>query len=274
MSSKSFTRQLIPIEVKLGFLYVSAKFAKELPDTDKLSVKINSKKHLLKYNSEHRRIYGLTKFYKEEGLQGGDEVVLAKSKENLFVLHTKKKPKDSPKEKDKLAKKRVDLSGLSSQAKGDIVEDRIKELLVLHGQGLLSVYKPVTDTEGIDLIVVRNGEFHPIFIQVKGRFSLNSNRFIIDVGKKTFTPHRNFFVVGAFFDSADLEIGDTILLVPSTELEENGVTVGKTGKRPANRVVASLKDGYDGKWTKYCIPKEELANKLFEKFEEMARYLK
>jgi len=36
----------------------------------------------------------------------------------------------------------------------------------------LSVYKPVTDSEGIDLIVVKNGVFQPVFLQVKARFNL------------------------------------------------------------------------------------------------------
>jgi hypothetical protein len=167
----------------------------------------------------------------------------------------------------------LDLSGLSSQAKGDIVEDRIKELVLLHGQGLLNVYKPVSDTEGIDLIIVRNGQFHPIFIQVKGRYGLHQGRsLILRVKKKTFTPHANYYVVGAFFDPKTLELADDIVLIPSKNMVEEAGTVKSNGEW--YNIVASLKDNSKDKWSHYKIKKEELATKLIEKFEEMHRYIK
>ena len=81
-------------------------------------------------------------------------------------------------------------------SKGNIVEDRIKELIILYGQGLLNVYKPVVDNRGIDLIVIREGVFMPIFLQVKSRFNAaEKETLLIDVNDKTFNPHHSFYIV-------------------------------------------------------------------------------
>ena len=42
---------------------------------------------------------------------------------------------------------------VSTRQKGDIAEGRIAELITLYGDTTLSCYKPISDDEGIDLIV-------------------------------------------------------------------------------------------------------------------------
>ena len=167
----------------------------------------------------------------------------------------------------------VDISGLSSTSKGDIVEDRVKELILLKGQGLLSVYKPVTDTEGIDLIIVKNGMFQPIFLQVKSRFNLQRNSFITNINKKTFNPHHSYFVVGAYFDLSSMELFNNLLLIPSNDIAKktNAITL-------KNRIIYSIVSPLilesKSKWSEYLTNKNELTNKLIEKFEEMSKYIK
>jgi hypothetical protein len=266
-----FIRQLIKIEIKLGFLSIPSYGVELMPGKNiKIDVIIDGKKRNLSYNSKYRRIFGLTGWYKKNKALQGDEITLSKKSNNKYELSFKKKSEGTEKESEKL----LDLSGLSTQAKGDIVEDRIKELLLLHGQGLLSVYRPVTDTEGIDFIIVRSGQFHPIFLQVKGRYNLHKNRsLILSVKTKTFTSHDNFFVIGAFFNPKTLEIDEKILLIPSKNLEEIAIKVNSK-KGEWYRIVSSIHDNYSGKWSKYLIKKDELATKLIERFEEINRYIK
>ena len=132
----------------------------------------------------------------------------------------------------------------------------------------------VSDTEGIDLIVVRNGRFHPIFLQVKGRYTLHQGRsLILSVKVKTFTPHANYYVIGAYFDPTTLEVDSNLLFIPSKELVKNAVKASsKNGEW--YRVVSSIGDKSSGKWTEYLIKKEDLATRLIEKFEEMDKYIK
>ena len=138
---------------------------------------------------------------------------------------------------------------------------------------MLSVYKPTNDTEGIDLIIVKNGMFQPIFLQVKSRFNLNKGTFIIDISKKTFNAHHSYYIICAYFDLNSLEVFDNMLIIPSDLILNNAIHLDSK-KRPSYRIVASLKSESKGKWSKHLTNKTELANKLIEKFEEMSKYIK
>jgi hypothetical protein len=270
-----FIRQLIEVEIRLGFISIPSHGLDLMPDkTSKIKAEVDGEKRQLSYNSDHRRIFGLTAWYKKNKAKPKDLIEISKKGEVYHIKFVKEenlKPKTQEKEEETI----TDITGLTSQAKGDIVEDRIKELLTIHGNGILSVYKPVTDTEGIDLIVVKNGNYHPIFIQVKGRFNLHQDRsLIISVKCKTFTPHQNFYVVGAFFNPKTLEIDDNMFLIPSQDLVDLAITVNSKKNGEWYRVVASLTDNYKGKWDKYLIKKTDLSSHLIKHFQETERFYK
>lgn len=269
--SKKVIRKLIDVEVRLGFLYIPANGLELMPnESGKIEVAMPDGLANLTYNAEYKRIFGLTRWYKKQGMKSGDEIVIEKDGQN-FSIHFQ--PKQKPTESQKEAESLIDISGLSSQAKGNIVEDRIKEIVVLQGQGLLSVYRPVTDTHGIDLIVTKTGMFQPIFLQVKSRFNVQKRGyFLMDVGRRTFTPHHSYFVLGASFNPQKLEIDEYLLLVPSDEVAKGRVVKANTGER--YRITSHLSEKSKGKWAKYLIKKAELANKLVEKFDEMAKYIR
>jgi hypothetical protein len=263
-------RKLIDVEIKLGFLNIPAKGIEYMPEVNtKIPVIVDSKSQQLRYNAIYKRIFGLTKWYRKHVLKPGDTVILTKLKDK-YELNHRKKDKEPP---QTVQSSLIDISGLSSQAKGDIVEDRIKELIVLHGQGLLSVYKPVSDTHGIDLVVTKTGMFQPIFLQVKSRFNLQkTGYFLIDISTKTFTPHHSYFVVGAYFNPESLEIHEHILFVPSSQVVKANIVKAPNGDR--YRITNHLTPQSKGKWAKYLIKKFELAEKLLEKFEEIAKYIR
>ena len=277
---KEFSRKLIEVEIKLGFLNIPSRGTELMPE-EKAKVDMflddSDEAQSLSYNPNYKRIFGLTAWYKKHKAKPKDEIILRLIKENpptYRLKFEKAEPLVDQRAREKEAKELIDLSGLSSTSKGDIVEDRVKELILLYGQGLLNVYKPVSDTEGIDLIVVKSGIFQPIFLQVKSRFNLQKNRAIIaDISLKTFNPHHSYYVVIAYFNPSTLEIDDYILLIPTEEVRGNAVIVNtKYGQR--YRVTTRLNPESKSKWAKYLVKKSELADKLIEKFEEMSKYIK
>jgi hypothetical protein len=264
-------RKLIDVEIRLGFLHIPADGIELMPSASgKISVALSDGLNNLTYNAERKRIFGLTKWYRKHRAKVGDEVHIEKTGGNYTLRFQRK---ETPAESQKEAEHLIDISGLSSQAKGDIVEDRMKELIVLQGQGLLSVYRPVTDTHGIDLIVTKTGMFQPIFLQVKSRFNVQKRGyFLMDIGKKTFDAHHSYFVIGAYFNPKALEIDENLLLVPSVEVQKANIVKPRTGER--YRITCHLNKDSRGKWARYLIKKADLANKLLEKFEEMGKYIK
>lgn len=270
-------RTLIAKEIELGFLYINAVTRKGFPKkTQHISLALdNSKKfNKFQYNAVHNRIFGLSKWYKKHGFKPKAQVQIVFEDEGIRLKVVASSPKEKPEYSADELEQIVDLSGLSTMAKGDIVEDRIKETILLYGQGELSVYKPVSDNEGIDLIVVKNGMFQPLFLQVKGRFKLRKgNSLLCDVRLKTFKPHHSYFVVGAFFDPATLDVYDRLLFVPSAVVEKEGGLVNK-GKDERRRIVTNLVKPMKDKWVQYTMSKADFVNAILSKFEEMEKYLR
>jgi len=272
--SIKYQRKIIGVESKLGFLYIPAHGQEFMPaETTKVSVWLegNAKPSDLNYNADHKRIFGLTTWYKKHNIQPGTvlNIELTQLQVKVSVAQQELAIQEEETEQDL-----IDLSGLSSGAKGNIVEDRIKELILLYGQGLLNVYKPVVDNRGIDLVVMQNGFFYPIFIQVKSRFNaVKKGSILIDISESTFAVHNNFYIVGAAFNPSTLELEDRLLLIPSKDYEANSTLVSVNGKNK-RRFNVSLKEGTKAKGAKYFIKKSELVEKLMEKFEEMGRYYK
>jgi len=263
-----YKRQIIEVEKRLGFMYIPAVAQELMPsENEKVTVHFPGKEESrqLSYNSDYSRIFGLTEWYKKNKIEVGTVLDIAASEEEITISLPASKQQSALDEAEAL----IDLSGLTSIEKGDIIEDRIKELLVLYGQGLLNVYKPVVDKEGIDLLVTKSGTFKTIFIQVKSRFNaVENNQLVLTIKKQK--PHYSYYVVGAAFNPATLELEDRLLLIPSHELDTHGVHL----KNGTTRVTASLKANSQDVWQQFFIRKQDLVNHLLEKFEEAARYLR
>ena len=280
-----FEKKLIAIEIELGFLRVPKEGVGFMaPESSEVLLTFDDKPAIKStWNKKHQRIFGLTNFYKEKNAKPGDKVIVEfvssrSGKTEFYKLYlVRTKPEDIKKEEitEKEAEEIIDLSGLSSQAKGDIVEDRIKELVLLYGQGLLNVYKPTNDTEGIDLIVVKNGVYQPLFLQIKSNYKLHVGRnLLVKVGDRTLHPQHTLFVVGAYFNPKELEINDKLAFIPSEIVQKEGQKVKLSGTNTGHRVTVSLKDGSTAKFTEYLVKKTDFVNKLLEKFKEIERYYK
>lgn len=276
-SSKRFIRTLIGKEIELGFLYIDSRAKKLFPrGSGEIKVQLSNSNQIqsLTYNAKYQRIFGLVTWYRRNNLIPKNQISILVDDNGIIHLEAiQSSIEESNYTQDEL-EEIVDLSGLSSMAKGDIVEDRIKEIILLYGQGSLSVYKPVSDSEGIDLIVVKKGVFQPLFIQVKGRFKLQNDRtFIADVRMKTFNSHHSYYVVGAYFNPSSFEIDNHILFVPSKIVKKLGTVINARGEE-RYRITTNILKPSKSKWAKYIRTKQGLVEAILEKFSEMGKYLK
>ncbi len=280
-----FEKKLIAIEIELGFLRIPKEGVGFMsPESGNVWLQYEDKPVTKStWNKKHQRIFGLTNFYKEKDAKPGDKIIVefVSSKSDKIEFYklnlVKTTPEEIKKEEitEKEAEEIIDLSGLSSQAKGNIVEDRIKELILLYGQGLLNVYKPTNDTEGIDLIVVKNSVYQPLFLQIKSNYKLRGGRnLLVQIGDKTLHPHHTLFVVGVYFNPKELEINDKLAFIPSEIVHKEGQKVRLSGTNTGRRVTISLKEGSMAKFTEYLVKKTDFVNKLLEKFKEIERYYK
>lgn len=271
------TKHLIAVEIEIGFLYIPAKLKKYFPNEKKtIPFVLDGEKKELSYNPKYRRITGLVGFYRKHEAAPNDAVDIEVGDRTFSLAFKKVTEKEKnllPVDEEK-AEEILNVSELSSQAKGNIVEQRIAELILLYGQGLLNVYKPIVDIEGIDLVVLKRGVFQPLFIQVKGKYKLRNKQFQIGVKKKGFVPHHTFFVVGAYFSPETVDIADYLIFIPSKDFQEKAVEVRKDTDDALYVLNCRLAEAYNGQYTPYLVKKENLVNKIFEKFSEIEKYLK
>lgn len=158
---------------------------------------------------------------------------------------------------------------LSTKQKGDIVENRVSEIITLSSNGYLTCFSPNTDDDGIDLIINPKGAFSPIFLQVKGRFISNQKKmYIQNVNISTFRSDNKFLILFVLFNSSSLEV-DTLWLVPSDVIESDAVYLQPGEKHKASyRFNASLKENKT-KWHEFKVDKAKLGDVLKEKIEQL-----
>ncbi len=151
--------------------------------------------------------------------------------------------------------------GLTPHQKGDIIEHLIADLIVLGSNGALTTYVPISDLEGIDIIVNQRGGYNSLYIQVKGRFILkDGHRFIANIRKATFGTNQRMYFIFAYFDSKTQGIHDTLWLVPSEEIEKLPTRNSKQG--PRFRFTASIANDSEDKMSRFKVSREELAEEL------------
>ena len=281
MIDQKFTKNLIAIEIELGFVRVSNRYKNLFPSTkSKIRVYLGNAQtgSEVGYNPKHQRIFGLVKFFRSGKAKPKDILEIEKLDNRKFRLIIKKL---KPQEKEKLelsqeeAEEIIDLSGLGSKVKGDIVEDRIKDLILLYGQGLLNVYRPSSDIEGVDLVVKKKDVFQPLFIQVKSRWKLLGKRgLLFQIAEKNFKSHHTYYLIGAYFDPRQLALHDLLVFIPTKKIKKEATIIKNKDRRISYRFTVPLDLNSKSRFTKYLIRKTDLVNELFEKFERLEEVLR
>jgi len=164
-------------------------------------------------------------------------------------------------EKEQEAEKIYKISkDVSTKQKGDIAEARIAELVTLYGDTTLSCYKPISDDEGIDLIVKEKGSLKTMYIQIKSRFGDNPDGIFTATTKTSgVVDNYSMATVFCFFDTEQGDIWEYLWFVPAPDFLkmanklDNGKSLG---------FVAGRKRKDSNKWDNYLIDKRDLANQI------------
>ena len=154
---------------------------------------------------------------------------------------------------------------ISSQQKGSIAEARIAELIVLYGETSLSCYKPISDDDGIDLIVKQKGSLKTMYIQVKSRFGGELRSFTATAKQSSLVDKHSMAMVFCYFDTLAGDIWKYLWFVPAPHFmkKANKLTAGRLG------FVAGFQRKESNKWEEYFIEKQELANKIVEEMKRI-----
>jgi len=168
--------------------------------------------------------------------------------------------KDLAHEIEKEKKKYKISKDVSTKQKGDIAEARIAELITLYGDTTLSCYKPISDDEGIDLIVKEKGSLKTMYIQIKSRFGDNPDKtFTATIKAATVADNYSTAVVFCFFDTEEGDLWNYLWFVPAPDLLKfaNQLDGGRL-----LGFVAGRKKKESNKWDQYLIDKRDLANQI------------
>jgi hypothetical protein len=163
-------------------------------------------------------------------------------------------------EEEKEEKQYAISKNISTKQKGDIAEARIAELITLYGETSLSCYKPISDDEGIDLIVKEKGSLKTMYIQIKSRFGSNPDEIYTATTKATtLVDNYSMAIVFCYFDTEAGDVWDYVWFVPAPDFIKmanklkNGESLG---------FVAGRKKKESNKWDNYLIDKRDLANQI------------
>ena len=149
---------------------------------------------------------------------------------------------------------------VSTKQKVDIAEARIAELIALYGDTTLSCYKPISDDEGIDLIVKEKGSLKTMYIQIKSRFGDNPDGiFTATTQAVTAVDNYSTAVVFCFFDTEEGDLWDFLWFVPAPDLLK---LANKLDSGKLLGFVAGRKKKESNKWDNYLIDKRDLANQI------------
>lgn len=159
--------------------------------------------------------------------------------------------------------KRYKISeGISPKQKGDIAEARIAELITLYGDASLSCYKPLSDDEGIDIVVKRKGGNKTFYIQVKSRFNEDlKNVSVMSIKRSTIMDSSTMGIVFCLFDTTKGDLWDYVWFVPAKKFIR---LANEQDKGQRLIFVAGKQRRESNKWDQYLIDKRDLANKIID----------
>jgi len=195
-----------------------------------------------------------------------EKSLFIKTAPSTFALRFKEvKVSDKGKGKDIIKKEKLPKISpkISTRQKGDIAEARIAELIVLYGDTTLSCYKPLSDDEGIDLIVKEKGSLKTMYIQIKSRFgSKFKTPFVTHIKVGNVIEHYSSAIVFCFFDENEGDLWDYLWFVPTPEFIKNASIVQNKKYGPLYNFVAGRSRRKSNLWDRFLIDKRDLANQI------------
>lgn len=173
---------------------------------------------------------------------------------STFKLNPHRAPLDKLPEVEQEIKKQAIVSRLSAKQKGDIAEARIAELVTLYGETEVSCFKPISDDEGIDMIVKPKGKFKTLYVQVKSRFGTQpSGAFTAHVKTSNVVDNYSLAFVFCYFDTSKGDIDDYVWFVPAPDFLRKAT---RSHQDSLLRFVAGRTKSETNKWDEYLIEKQ------------------
>lgn len=199
--------------------------------------------------------------------KNGSQSRFVKTSPSTFYINTDANTsKTSPEEKQE-KKKQAIISKVSSKQKGDIAEARIAELITLYGDTEVSCFKPLSDDEGIDLIVKPKGKLKSLFIQIKSRFGNDpSEIYTATVKASGAVDNYSMAYVFCYFDTNDGDVWDYLWFVPAPDF------IKMSNKLQGGSMlgfVAGRKQSESNKWDEYLIDKTDLSEAIIKQLEKI-----
>jgi len=152
---------------------------------------------------------------------------------------------------------------LSTTQKGDIAEARIAELITIYADKALACYRPISDDEGIDIIVKKKGSPKTISIQVKSVWR-KDGPIVASVKEERLTSQKDIYVVFCLFDIDKGDLWEYVWLVPANEFIK--ITRKKSQSRKDGLLifVAGKSKRATNTWDKYLIDRRDLGNEILK----------
>lgn len=151
---------------------------------------------------------------------------------------------------------------LNTKQKGDIAEARVAELITLYGNEGLSCYRPISDDEGIDIIVKKRGGLDVVYVQVKSTYGYRDRGFVSAVKEKTIVNKERMLVLFVYFDLSEGDLFEHVFCIPAPDFLR---LTHNEKKKPGYRVfTVGLNNPDKSKYSEFMIEKRELANRILE----------
>ena len=197
--------------------------------------------------------------------KNGNQSLFKKVGPSTFAINEAIKVVKTEKLTEAAEEKEYKVADITSVQKGSIVEARVAELITLYGDNL-SCYRPISDDEGIDLIVKEKGSLKSIYIQVKSNFSHNSSRpFIANVKEQHVVDKYSMGFVFCLFDTAKGDVHDFVWFVPAPDF----VRMAHKDKNGLHGFVAGKQKKDANKWDAFMIDKRDLASRVIKQLERV-----
>ncbi len=196
----------------------------------------------------------------------GEGSIFERSDPGHFILRQKVTQTKTVTAKTRIVKHTVNKN-LTTKQKGDIAEARVAELITLYGDEGLSCYRPISDDEGIDIIVKRRGKLDVVYVQVKSTYGYKDRGFVSAVKEKTIVNKERMLIVFVYFDLSEGDLFDQVFCVPAPDFLK---LTYNDAKKDGNRVfTVGLNNPDRSKYAEFMIEKRELANKIIELMDKL-----
>lgn len=153
-------------------------------------------------------------------------------------------------------------NSLTSKQKGDIGEARIAELITLYGDEGLTCYQPMSDDEGLDLIVKKRGSLEVVYVQVKTSYGYKERGFVSTVKEKNIFNKERMLIVFTYFDLSEGDLFPNLFCIPAPDFLRKTTNEKKNTKDRVFTVGLANLD--KSKYAEFMIEKRELANRILE----------